>query len=87
MNINGHILQHENKLYKQQAISVLQDDLLHIERLEVFLINVDEGHLNFFLIFHQNYTWKIYTHFTTKKINAKKKTPWNNTNFTIDTIK
>lgn len=55
MNINGHILQHENKLYKQQAISVLQDDLLHIERLEVFLINVEEGHLKF-LIFHQNYT-------------------------------
>lgn len=55
MNINGHILQHENKLYKQQAISVLQDDLLHIEGLEVFLINVEEGHLKF-LIFHQNYT-------------------------------
>lgn len=51
MNINGHILQHKNKLYKQQPISVLQDDLLHIEGLEVFLINVEEGHLNFFYYF------------------------------------
>lgn len=64
MNINGHILQHSNKLYKQQAISVLQDDLLHIERLlvEVFLINVEEGHLKFLLNISSKLHLKINLH-------------------------